>query len=381
MDIFTVSNSFLAQRVIEEYQSAIWTERYTAPGDVQLVVPASIEMIELLKEGTFLGLNGSEEIMIIETAEIQKGLLTVTGRTFLSYLNQRMMWRLNPTYGSGTYGSGADIRNWSARAKPGQFIADVVDFMVINNSHNYPGAMDLEWDLDKIPGLTLGAVDTSGDLVLVEAVTGPLLDAIQPIADQHGVGMRLYLESADPIEGFSLKFSTYRGLDRTSGQSANSLVRLLPDMDSLTDVKEIHSIANYKNVAYVWWQNTITQHFANPELPEPEGLDRRVIVVTPQGNPTNLDGSPGDSYYTPAEITAFREKEARDALANYNYIRAVDGQTSPNNDYQFGTDYFLGDVIELQGITGQLSKARITEYIRTQDKIGERAYPTISVIT
>jgi hypothetical protein len=81
------------------------------------------------------------------------------------------------------------------------------------------------------------------------------------------------------------------------------------------------------------------------------------------------------------EITAFRNQNAADAFANHNYVLAIDGQTSPISDYKFGTDYGLGDIIELEGITGAISKARVTEFIRSQDQTGERSYPTISVLT
>jgi len=157
----------------------------------------------------------------------------------------------------------------------------------------------------------------------------------------------------------------------------------------LSGLKEIQSIREYKNVVYVYYQGEITKHLADPLLPEPEGLARRVMVTNAEGEPVGRKytiASSGGHFYTgytvgTLEIAAFREQHAKDALANHNYIRAIDGQTSPQNDYKYGTDYGLGDILELEGLTGTLSKARVTEYIRTQDKIGEREYPTISVVS
>jgi hypothetical protein len=59
----------------------------------------------------------------------------------------------------------------------------------------------------------------------------------------------------------------------------------------------------------------------------------------------------------------------------------VDGETSPISEYKYGTDYKMGDILELESFTGALSKARVTEFIRSQDSNGEKAYPTISVIS
>jgi hypothetical protein len=159
-------------------------------------------------------------------------------------------------------------------------------------------------------------------------------------------------------------------------------------MDQISGIKEVHSNLEYKNVAYVYYNDEISMHLAEPAFPEPEGLDRRTIIVDaegqPVGHPVTTIGQWGRPYTQTVigtgDIDAFREQNARNAFANHNYIRAIDGQTSPQNDYKFGVDYGLGDIIELQGLTGSLSKARVTEYIRSQDQTGEKEYPTISVI-
>ncbi len=268
---------------------------------------------------------------------------------------------------------------------------------------------NIDWANDKIDNLSLGAVDVSGVVKRLTIPTGPLYDSIAQIAAQEGVGFTLYLDVADPVTGYSLKFTTYSGKDRTSGQSTYPLVRLVPALDSVQDLEEVRSIAEYKNVVYVYYKGIITKHLAEPTLPEPEGFARRVLVVNAEGEPVGRKEQPptytwssglapsgkvgsggearavGGTYtnYTvvgAAEITAFRDQHAKDALANHNYIKAVDGQTSPENDYQFGKDYGLGDILELEGLTGLISKARVTEYIRSEDQTGEKEYPTISVI-
>jgi len=73
-------------------------------------------------------------------------------------------------------------------------------------------------------------------------------------------------------------------------------------------------------------------------------------------------------------------QRAKDGLANNNYTKVVDGEVVPQAQFQFGKDYGMGDIVELQSLRGDLQRARVTEYIRTQDATGERAYPTISVI-
>jgi hypothetical protein len=367
MDLYTLTNAFIPKDNVDEFVSAIWTERYSTAGDVQLVVPATKEYIEGLADGTFLALRGSKEVMILETQSIENGLMTVIGSDLLSFLRNRYVWHLAD---DGTIG---DYIAWGYPT--GKIISDLVSAMVIAPLPLGGTAgpnLDLNWDAEKIPYLTLGPVDMSGPSDATNKITipiGPLYDGISQVAVKEGLGLSLYLESADRLLGYSLKFSTYRGVDHTT-DSAAPLVRLTPDLDSIQDLKEIRSIQDFKNVVYVVYNNIITQHLLDPTQPEPEGFDRRVLIV---------DASQQSSSYT--NFTDFHNQTAKDAFANHNYIQAIDGQSSPISDYVYGVHYGLGDTIELEGLTGLISKARVTEFIRSQDKTGEKSYPTISVVT
>ena len=385
MDLYTLNESFLAKDVVDDYVSAIWTERYFAAGDVQIVVPATESSISMLSPGTFLALRGTKEVMQLETQNIEDKLMTVVGSTLPYFLNQRYSWFKNPA----TSDAASRIVDYTDETTPGEMIADLVDQMVITPVAFAGGYIDanLDWEKEVIPHLELGDVDISGPDERLTVPIGPLYDVIEYLAQQEGVGFSLYLDSADPLTGYTLKFTTYRGKDRTSG-GAYPLVRLTPELDSLSGIKEVRSLANYKNVCYVYYQGKITTHYAEPALPIPEGFERRSLVTDAEGEPAGRKVTMYMgvlSSYTkyvvlPADVTEFREQHARDALANHNYILAIDGQTSPQNDYRYGIDYGLGDIIELEGVTGALSKARVTEYIRSEDKSGEREYPTISVL-
>jgi hypothetical protein len=385
MDLYTLTDTFLAKDVVDEYISAIWTERFSAAGDVQLVVPATSESINKLAEGTFLSLRGTKEVMQLESVSIENETLTVVGRTLPVFLNQRYAWFHN----QNTSDTDNPIADFTADDMvPGEFISEIVNLMVIDPlpmAGPWEESEDLDWDVEKISGLSLGDIDMSGEVKKLTVVVGPLYDSIAQVAQKEKVGISLYLEDADPVTGYSLKFKTYRGLDRTSDQDVNELVRLVPDMDSLSDVKEVRSIENFKNVCYVFWHGRLSKHLLNPLDAEPVDMDRRVLITNAETEPVgHKETTPWGYSHTvvgPDDIAAFREQNARDALANHNYIRAIDGQTSPNNDYQYGVHYGLGDIIELEGLTGTISKAQITEFIRTEDSQGEKQYPTISVVT
>jgi hypothetical protein len=399
MDLYTLTDTFLPDDPVDEFVSAIWTERYSTAGDVQLVVPATRRYMEQLADGRYLALRGSKEVMTLETQSIEKGLMTVVGNSLVTFLNQRYAW-----YPTNAPLSGLDQSQWIAdytetAAKAGEFIANVVLKMAIAPLPlSTPGAgsatfgpLNLDWDNEIIPGLSLGAVDTSGETKRLTMPIGPIYDGIARIASDEGVGISLYVESADKIAGYSLKFTTYRGMDHSTGGNA-PLVRLTPELDSIQDLKEIRSISQFKNVVYVFYQGQVTKHLLDPSQPEPTGFNRRILIRNAEGEPVASTarteyglGGRGYTYTTyvvgPADVAAFREQNAKDSFANHNYIQAIDGQSSPISDYKYGEHYGLGDIIELEGLTGLLSKARVTEYIRSQDKTGEKEYPTISVLS
>lgn len=383
---------FIPDQVVDEFQSVIWTERYSRSGEVQLVVPAFPEYLEMLKEGTYLGLAGSKEVMELKTDSIENGLMTVVGKTILQFLDERVHW-------ARTTDAGQPIGDYTVEeAKLGELIADRVEKMVINPVA-FSGAapwpdLNLDWARDKIEGLELGAIDHSGIAQRWTIPVGPLYTVLSDLAEKEGLGISLYLDYADAELGYVLKFTTYRGVDRTSANpDPNALIRLTPNMETLTGLKEIRSIDGYKNVVYVNYQNKITIHYEDPSN-IPEGLNRRVMVTDAEGEPVGhkvtAQRQSWDRRYNggvyervvvdEADITAFREQNAKDALANHNYIRALDGQVSQNNEYKFGEHYGLGDILELEGLTGIINQARVTEYIRSQDSTGMREYPTLSVL-
>lgn len=371
MELYTLTSKFLPKKRVNEFTSVIWTERYFTAGDVQLVVAPTSEMIEMFKPGTFLWLRGGMEVMELKTHSIENGLLTVTGESILQYLNQRQAWFKNTAYDGSDPSVSMSAELTSDIMTAGELISSAVDQTVINPpdfTSTIWDPINLVWASDVFPGLILGPIDDNGTPQRFSIPLGPLYDSIQRLAQEQGVGLKLYLRSASYDSGFVFKFATYRGKDRTSDQDVHLMVRLTPKMDALTDVKEIGSISQYKNVFYVHYKNDVSEHYI-PGLDIPTGFDRRTLLVDAP-----------DIFLLPENIAAFRAQTARNAIANHIYIQAVDGNVSSKIPYIYGVDYGLGDVIELQGYTEIFSKARVVEYIRSQDQFGEQEYPTLAVL-
>lgn len=98
MELYSLEDNFLPRKLIDPFISAIWTERYSAAGDFQVVVEAPSILADELSRGRFLAMRGSKEIMVVENRTIEKGLLTATGPSLVKFFNQREAWFENPDY-------------------------------------------------------------------------------------------------------------------------------------------------------------------------------------------------------------------------------------------------------------------------------------------
>lgn len=380
MELYTLSRGFLKQQVIDKFNSAIWTERYYGDSDAQLVVPATPDMIQLLIPGTFLGLEGSNEVILIDDYDIKAGALTVKGSGLCPFLNNRFIrataahedqyWTLGP---------------WPA----GQIMAYIVQQMCMYSNYTN-GAINIGIPNAYrfiIPGLELGTWDLS-NVTTIAVPYGPVFDALKDIGTTYQIGQKLYLESADD-SGFVLKYQTYQGLDRTSIQSVNPAVRFSPQFDSLTNIEELQSMVNFKTLAYSFAPSNpdglattpgsagISGESTTELAPTGDtfvGFDLRAIMTFEDDISTDQVGG------NPATLVSILNSRASTALQNNKFVKSVDGEVTPLTQFQYGRDYNMGDIVEMQGNSGTIQRARITEYIRSQDNTGERAYPTVAVI-
>lgn len=373
MDLYTLDETFLRSSVVEETNSVIWVDRYSSAGEVTVVVPASGATIEQLAEGTFLSLDGSKEVMLLETQSIKDDLLTVTGPSLLKFLDERFI-RFSP---------GHDVRYWPLSGFPPlQVLTEIVNDMCVVGSPWLDADTMVNVDAARaaIPNLsTITGVESGVIGINVAVPFGPVYEVLKTIAETYRLGHKLYLDDAG-IGSYSLIYESYVGRDLTSSQTIYPTVRFSPGQDSLTDVKELRSISGYKNVAYSYAPALSEVSldagvaFADSSAATSVGFDRRVLMVFADDITTDEIG--GD----PVLLKEILGRRAQDALANHNFVKMVDGEIVPQNDYQFGVDYMLGDIIEIQGLSGALQNARVTEYIRSQDAQGEKAYPTISIV-
>jgi hypothetical protein len=373
VELFTLNRKFLRQDTIDKFLSAVWTERYYGDSETVLTVPGTPENAQKFKAGTFLGSVDSDEIMILESLEFDKdGSLKVSGISLLKWLNNRFL----------RSSSNHEDRYWTIEGVPGQHLINIVYYTCIGGPF-LDGTTPIGVTNPQsfiIPGLKLGDWDMSGTKNNIAVPYGPVWDALFEVATTYQIGQQIILNKADDA-GYELLYRNYRGLRRTSDQSVNPVVRFSKGMGSLTDIEEVQSISNYKTLVYSYAP-------ANPGgLATTPGFDGRTATDTPLTGfdlrakmvfceDITTDQVNGNA----ATLLSILNARAKDELTNHPFIKVVDGEIVPGIQFKYGVHFNLGDVIELQGNSGVINNARVTEFIRTQDESGEKAYPTVAVI-
>lgn len=377
MEAYTLDRNFAKQNTIDGFKSLIWTERYYGDSEVELVVPATLDMFQKIPINTFFSIDSSDEVMIIETMNIEKGEMKFKGISLLPWLDNRFV-RTSDNH---------EDQHWTLEnLTPGGILWRIIYYMCVDGSPYLNGTYDTGIPNPEnlvIPGLDLESYDNTLPIVPQIAIPfSPVYKAMKDIAVAYEVGMTIRLDLVT-VPGWPLRFRAYRGLDRTSSQTTNTQVRFSPQMDSFTNIKELQSTEKFKNVVYTFASGLKTEPPDPPLTTDPgvsyipgsyDGFDLRALQVFATDITTDQVGG------SQAKVVEMLNARAKDELAKNKFIKSVDGEIVPESQFKYGKDYNLGDVIEVQGNTGQIQPARITEYIKSQNEQGEKGYPTVSII-
>lgn len=375
MELYTLTRDYFKKDVIDGFHSVIWTERYYGDGKIELSVPLTAEMLTALPLGVFLSLGGSDEIMILETMNIKDEKIKYAGISVLPWLNNRFV-RTSSNHKDQYWYLDAQSPGWALWNVIYNMCCAGSPYLDGTISTGIPNPEDLV-----IPGLGLNDYDSSGAAVKLGIRYGPLYASILEVAKTYEIGMKIIFDIEQPNP---LGFLSYKGLDRTSTQSENPVVRFSPAMDSFTDIEELQSISSLKTQTYVFAPGL------NPDEGDPDlrttpgvgslsgsqytGFDLRASQVFADDITTDQVGGSSST------LLDILNNRAQTELMNNSFVKTVDGEIVPDNQFQYGIHYNLGDIIEVEGNTGTVQKARVTEYIRSQDSSGEKAYPTVSAI-
>ena len=353
MDLYRADINFTKVDLIEEFESWIWTERYSGYGDFSLIMKRDNVLAADLPTLKFLRMSESARVMMVETADTayqtSKGddFVKLTGRSFESFLMLRNGAKYNDKAPDRVTGTRGGIANY------------IVNRYCINSAT--AGAANV------IPGLSVATAPATPTLTL-EVPKSDIYSTVKAICDGGRLGwmIRVDATTGDPV------FAVYQGIDRTN-PAAFYYQEYSPDKETLTGISTVESISNWKNHARVNGYKTGVDVYVDGATSATSGLARRTIVV---------DASDiGTGSTTVAQDQDALEQRGYEVLRDVNnkYARAIDGDI-PQNMWN-ETYYSLGDIVYVKDTYGNKIKALVSEQIWSSDAAaGESRTPSFEYI-
>lgn len=392
MDIYKLDNSYTRQEIIDAYESVIWTERFKGDGDFELHLPVENSLVPILPTGTLLECEGSEQPMVIEDIDTENNVAKFTGITITKWMNNRFI-RSSDDY---------TVKGWDVTDVPiGELIADIVQKWCVDSPYLSSGAMGFDATYLILPGSTVSGhaiVDSAG--VLIPNFTGaiefgPVYDKIRALADQAGVGIKTILHTVGGGRGIA--FSSYSGQNKAVANSSGKILFFSPTLESLINVKELQSETDHSNEVYMFlpevsdfashpeydagyvWTNWTFVHQNGQSRFNATPWDIRVRQEFSGISQDDFDAMPPpwDGITPPFRTDTVIDTELKQFLIDHAFAHLIDGEISSLTPLEYGTDFNLGDIVAMQGYSKDIIAGQITEFIRSKDASGEKAFPTV----
>lgn len=331
---------------VDIYQSAIFTRRYQAAGDFELYIPASQEMLALLKSATYVtraddtSCAGIIEKLTIEQNAETGDFLIASGPDLSALLDRRIVWRQT------TYSGAAEkiIRNLVQQA----FIEPEDASRTVSN-----------FGLAAEIGITQKLrVQYTGDFVG---------ESIAAICKTIKCGYRVNFDLLQK----KFIFELYQGEDRSYNQSENPFVVFSSNFENLLASTYSQDAAASKNVAQVAGEGQGNER-VKVTVGTATGIDRRETFVDA------LQTSDNGGELDLATYQAVLRESGTQSLAELIPVEEIDGEVIPNYNYTLGVDFFLGDIVEVVNDYGTQMSPRVTEVIENWAAEGYTCIPTFA---
>lgn len=352
-----MDENFINLRVIDTFESLIWTERYSQAGDFEIYTPVDMSLLQIVVNKPedvdyYVWLKESDQQMILESvkvvSEVETGAyMTISGRSLESILERRIIWEQTILNGK--------LQNGVKK--------------LINES-----IIDPEISDRKIPNFIFeDSTDPNITSLTIRAqYTGDnLYDVIIAICDSYNLGFQVYLN-----EKHQFVFRLYFGTDRSYDQIENPYVIFSPKFENIINSNYLKSINTFKNVALVLGEDEGNER-RRWVVGSEKGLARRELYVDAR----DIQSETEDGGHIPDdEYNAQLDQRGTEKLADCTKTEAFEGQIDATQTFVYGIDFVKGDIIQIVNEFGIEAKARITEFIRIQDTTGYETYPTFSVM-
>lgn len=357
MELAILNPAFRRARLVENWNSLIWTERYSQNGDFEMTSYNISEVMSLLPLGgpsdppTLVALRESNVPMVVENHKLEKPKnsapkIVTTGRSFETVLDRRVTLR--------AITSGVARAPWTVEATSAALAAYTVAKNIVVDG--VATSLDIIPEINLINGVTDSGVAQKYPVEPKE-LYGWILETLA--LGKYG------LKSSVPISPSDVKITiqTYKGTDRSTS------IVFDVTLDQFDQATYLLSKLGYKNTMITATKNGMESANTGTAY---SGLARRVDY---QDVSSEVTLTPG------ADLTNLTINKGKVALADRLPTTLFSGEIAEKQAAKYGVDYFLGDTVKLAGEYGLTQSVRIAEFVRTEDATGTKAYPTFEAVS
>lgn len=386
--IFVYDENLNKIGIIDRYNSLITAKRYKANGDCEVYLPATRGAIDLLRLGRYVGKTDDFTVYRINRVELltdaeNGNFLTVTGIDAKAFIDQRIILQ--------TYMCNGNAERFALR--------------LVNDSLGVSASRERElknsggeyYFLTEEKGLT--------DTLTEQVSYRNLGEKIREYCERFGWGYKTELQ------GNKLVFSFYVGTDRSAE------VVFSPSYENITTSDYAEDRTNMGNFCLVGGQGEGASRIKTT-VGTATGKDRYELFVDAkelskeirygdliEAYPNGSIVQSGGVYYyqqngvniailqqnPPAENdtcqltdTVYTEQLAakgRERIAEYGAAKSFQSKIFPYGTWEYGRDFFLGDIVKVENEFGISVNARIVEIVEVEDEKGFSLEPKYEYLT
>ncbi len=434
MQAYLLDKNYIAQELLDEYDSFLWTDRYYECGDFEYYTGATQDKIDAWKVGYMLKSSFSDRIMIIENREIvtdnENGFkLKITGESGEALLKRRVIIK------KVSYDKNTNVQN---------IIKQLITTNIISPSDTKRTISNFIFEDSTDTAITSAVL-----LKEKEFYGEDLYTVIQEMCEAYGFGFKVTLNSSNQFV-----FKLYCGVDRSFAQTSLPYVVFSPEFNNIANTTYNYETTGKQNVVYLksgdednpsgtWEEDTDDEGTKIKRLNTDNalriiqvgtdtGIDRREHWATTSADTryteeemeergytkpvqpewgywsdsTDEQGRPIKVFHDDESVSeetkqaaqeAYEEamkvyeeaakkpesviiseltEEANDKLTEVQAKADFEGEADLTHQFQYGIDYGLGDVLELINEFKMEGNVRMTEIIFSHDSSGETIVPS-----
>ena len=377
-ELYLLDKNLNKIHIIDTFVNVIWANRYNTVGDCELVISASVDNFNKIKESKYISRNDDEMVCEIKKIELKTdeengNQLIITGLDVKNILKQRIVEKQT---------------NFNGLVE--DYIRTLIKDSIINPTN--PDRKIKNFILADKKGFT----ETIREQVTYDNVG----DKIEELCNQYGWGYKVTVSNGNFV------FSLFKGEDKSK------YVTFSQNYDNISTTDYSKDDSNIKNIALIAGEGEGIAR-KTTTIGNGVGINRHELYVDardvsssidydellnsyPNGTQKNINNV---IYYQVngkniAILTKNEQGEVTEVqlcndvyienlknigyekMADYKSVSSFSGEVIVGINYQYKKDYNLGDIVKIVNEYGISINVRISEIIENQDDNGYIMEPT-----